>query len=221
MSKYTVTLTLQSPTLVGSGEGFGARIDTDVVLDDVGLPFIPAKRVKGCLKDAAQDVQEMLGVASIKKELAIERTFGVPGKAQSTPVYFSNLTLKDYEQNTAWLRYLLQHKQYGDILSRDNISEALSETRQQTAITDAGVARKNSLRRIRVLRQGLVFFGTIRIDDERQEPILNTLAFACANFRAFGTKRNRGFGDVRCALFDGENEVLLQDAWKEVVGCSA
>ncbi|PID56986.1 hypothetical protein CSB45_08665 [candidate division KSB3 bacterium] len=223
MSDYTITLTLESPTLIGSGEGFGARIDTDVVFDDVGLPYCPAKRVKGVLLDAALEVQEMLELAESDTRLEIERAFGIPGQFQSTPVYFSNLTLQEYGRNYAWLQYLLANKEYSDILSRDKISEVLSEVRQQTAIDENGVAQQSSLRRIRVLRVGLVFSGTISIDIEdtlQKKSILNTLILACANFRAFGTKRNRGFGDVQCALFDGEQNLSLQDAWKEVVECS-
>lgn len=47
MAVFTFNLELLSDTLIGSGEGWGATIDTDVVFDDFGLPYIPARRVKG------------------------------------------------------------------------------------------------------------------------------------------------------------------------------
>ena len=39
MKTLTIELKLLSNTLIGSGEGFGAIIDTDVVFDETGIPY--------------------------------------------------------------------------------------------------------------------------------------------------------------------------------------
>jgi CRISPR/Cas system CMR subunit Cmr4 (Cas7 group RAMP superfamily) len=66
MKTYTLKLTLLSPCLIGSGEGFGAVIDSDIVFDEFGIPYIPAKRIKGCLRDSAIEVCEMFKLGRYK-----------------------------------------------------------------------------------------------------------------------------------------------------------
>lgn len=218
MKSYTIEIRLISDTLIGSGEGFGSIIDTDIVFDDLGIPFIPARRIKGCMRDAAQEVCEMLdgagiGLFDLKKEARgdgsqgfylVEETFGRPGHDASAPVSFSNFTIKEYKQNTLWLQYLC-HK-YPNVISRDNILSTFSHTRQQTRINERGVADAHSLRTIRVIKKGTVFNGEIRRDNENADAE-KLLALACANLRCLGTKRNRGFGEVECTLLNGATDV--------------
>lgn len=209
MTTYQLELALLSPTLAGSGVGFGSGIDADVVFDDLGIPFIPAKRIKGCLRDAAEEVRELFEVAGISRdEIQIEKTFGKTGDEKSAPVYFSNFYLADYERHKEWLRYFAKakskSKEYKHFITPARILDTFTEIRQQTRIGDEGVALDHSLRTIRVLRNDLKFYGDVRIE-ENDERILNTLLLACRNFRRFGTKRNRGFGEIRCTLLrDGQ-----------------
>jgi CRISPR/Cas system CSM-associated protein Csm3 (group 7 of RAMP superfamily) len=214
MKPYTLKLELMSPTLIGSGEGFGAVIDTDVVFDEVGLPFVPAKRIKGCLLDSAKEVQAYFNHAGIKLPVAVTEAFGIPGAASSAPVYFSSLFIEDYESNKVWLEYLLAAKQYGDVLSKEQILGTFTQIRQQTAIGVEGVAHDHSLRTIRVLNKGLRFQGALHMEGDDSD-ILNTLLLACLNFRHMGGKRNRGFGTVRCLLFDDEKELSINELLEE------
>ncbi len=220
MKQYQLELELLSPTLAGSGVGFGAEINADVVFDDLGLPFIPAKRIKGCLRDAALEVQEMFEAAGIAREgLRIKDTFGRVGDKSSAPVYFSNLYLEDGAQNQAWLRYFTKAEKYKRFISPERILATFTEVRQQTQINDEGAAFDQSLRTIRVLRKGLKFYGEVYIEND-DEDVLNTLLFACRNFRRFGTKRNRGFGEIRCALLTKEGRLLSIDQTLEAL-CTA
>lgn len=211
MKSYLLQLELLSPTLVGSGIGYGANIDSDIVFDDSGIPFIPAKRIKGCLLDAIREVETMFSIAKIEKsEIQINKAFGKVGDESSGFIYFSNLYIKDYEQTKAWLKYFLKAKDYKDIVTIERVLKTFTEIRQQTKIDNEGVAYEHSLRTIRVLNKGLTFYGNIEVKTDQetdQEQIINTLLLACLNFRRFGTKRNRGFGEVRCLLFEAD-EVL-------------
>ena len=45
-------ITLKSDLCVGSGYSFAGIIDSDICYDDCGFPYIPAKRIKGCLREA-------------------------------------------------------------------------------------------------------------------------------------------------------------------------
>ncbi|OQY09428.1 MAG: hypothetical protein B6I30_09830 [Desulfobacteraceae bacterium 4572_187] len=215
MKRYTINLQLESPTLVGSGEGFGAIIDTDVVFDEVGLPFVPAKRIKGCLRDSAEEVLEYFGKAGIDLPVAaVSETFGAPGASSSAPVYFSSLFIEDYERNRAWFEYLLAAKKYDDILSKERILDAFTQIRRQTAIGSDGIAYNHSLRTIRVVNNNVRFVGDLHIEGD-DITILNTLLLACMNFRRMGGKRNRGFGKVGCLLFDGEKELSINELLEE------
>jgi CRISPR-associated protein Csx10 len=133
--------------------------------------------------------------------------------------------LTEHAENHAWLIYFLELQRkgktvrYDDILSREKIVETFTEVRQQTAIEENGVAKDTSLRTIRVLKRGLTFSGTVSFGNEADhEDLLITLLLACANFRAFGTKRNRGFGEVQCTLWEAETgkTLSIQERWKEI-----
>ncbi len=208
MQPYKLKLELLSPALVGSGQGFGAVIDTDIVFDEVGIPFIPAKRIKGCLLDAFKEVEKMCGISEIF-DIQCKDIFGKTGSEKSAPVYFSNLFIENYETNKVWLQYYLSNKKYNSILSTDSILETFTEIRQQTAIDKDGVASEHSLRTSRVVQKGFVFFGDMHIENPSSE-ILDAIALACMNFRHFGTQRNRGFGEVRCSLLDNKKEISIQ-----------
>ncbi|MDI6714679.1 MAG: RAMP superfamily CRISPR-associated protein [Thermodesulfovibrio sp.] len=209
MKIYKIKLILESPCLIGSGEGFGAVIDSDIVFDELGIPYIPAKRIKGCLRDSAIEVCEMFSLAKINLfDLSEEESennfrivtylFGKPGNDQPAPIYFSNLTIEDYPNKVKWLKYLMEN--YKEIITRHSIINQFTEIRQQTAIDEkTGIAKEHSLRTIRVAKKGLTFIGTIDIEEERED-LIKLLYFACRNLKYLGTKRNRGFGKVKCDI---------------------
>lgn len=210
MKTYNFRITLQSPCLIGSGEGFGAIIDSDIVFDRFAIPYIPSKRIKGCLRDSAIEVCEIFESAGVKlidltkdKFAIVSTIFGKPGHDKPAPVYFSNLTVKGYKDIVQGLEYLT--KQYANILNRESIISQYTEIRQQTAI-DKGVAKEHSLRTIRVAKKGIIFEGAIDME-EQNETWLMLLSFACKNFRYMGTKRNRGFGAIECKLYEDSKEI--------------
>jgi CRISPR-associated protein Csx10 len=206
MNTYKLVIKLKSSTLVGSGVGFGAEIDTDIIFDELGLPYIPAKRIKGCLRDSIEEIEHLFSIAGIDKDkIDIEKTFGKAGDQDAAPVYFSNLYLPNYKNIREWLRYLIDR--YKGLITHKRIIEYFTEIYQQTKINNNGAAENHSLRTIRVLKKGLSFEGEISIDIE-EEVVFNTLCLACQNLCRLGTKRNRGFGEVTCQLFDFQGNLL-------------
>ena len=197
--QYRIKITLESDTLTGSGEGFGAVIDNDIVFDHLGLPYIPAKRIKGCLRQSAEEVNDMLELSKIGERFDIDSIFGEPGCEESAPVFFHNLHLTGYENFRSWLKYYLDQKEWKQFLSPEIILDYFTTLRQQTAIDEEGKALPHALRTSRILRKGNSFFGEINFisDDEHMIEALN---LACRNLRYIGTRRNRGFGRVTCEL---------------------
>ena len=53
---YTLTIQLLSPTMLMSGQD--VNTDSTIVHDRYGIPFIPAKRVRGVLYESALEVAE-------------------------------------------------------------------------------------------------------------------------------------------------------------------
>lgn len=61
---YTLTIQLLSPTMLMSGQG-DVNTDSTIVHDRYGIPFIPAKRVRGVLYESALEVAEMMETAKM------------------------------------------------------------------------------------------------------------------------------------------------------------
>lgn len=215
MRQFELTLELKSPCLIGSAEGFGTLIDSDIVFDELGIPYVPAKRIKGCLRDSAIQICQFFELADIMAfDLSKDNTenryklvteiFGCPGSDKPASFYFSNLHIVGYDNIKSWLHFYREH--YRDLVCPEVIINHFTEIRQQTAIDENGVAKKHSLRTIRVAVKGLIFRGSIdtEIDDEERVMLLS---LAVANLRRIGTKRNRGFGRVECRLYEGSKEV--------------
>ena len=50
---------LLSDLCAASGEVHNSLIDCDVTYDEYGIPYIPAKRLKGCIREAALELFEL------------------------------------------------------------------------------------------------------------------------------------------------------------------
>lgn len=211
MAVLTFNLELISDTLIGSGEGWGATIDTDVVFDDFGLPYIPARRVKGCLRESALEVVEMFEQSGIDfaSRDDLDTLFGKTGQSESRALSFSNCYPGDNLLNKQWIEWLIA--EYPDIFSKDAVLDTFTSIRQQTSINKnndpdssarKGIAEKASLRTSRILDKGIKFSGSIESSFKLENILFDFLFFATRNLRYIGTNRNRGFGSIRCSLTD-------------------
>ncbi len=110
--KYIMQIQLLSDTLIGSAEGYGAIIDKDSVFDEVGLPIIPGKRIKGILREQAELFQ-LFG----NTLMDVDILFGKTGITNKNTEYLSvsNFVLPDYETNKTYLKYLIQEKMISDL----------------------------------------------------------------------------------------------------------
>ena len=51
--KAKIKITLKSDLCAGSGYSYAGIIDSDICYSKNGIPYIPARRIKGCLREAA------------------------------------------------------------------------------------------------------------------------------------------------------------------------
>lgn len=197
-----VTIQLKSPLQLSSGAA-DINVDTDVILDEWGLPFIPGKRFRGVLYESALELVEMkeaLGeTEGALSRLILRELFNRGQEESAVSANFEDFHIKGYEDIVKELRGLAQ--QYGDVIGRNQIRDAFTSVRYQTAIdAESGVAKDGSLRNLRVVdNTSFEFVGTLHIDggNEQHETLL---AAALKNMSAIGFKRNRGFGRIACAM---------------------
>ncbi len=205
---YRLTIEPLSYVLIGSGYGYGALIDSDVVFDGYGIPYLPAKRIKGLLRESAIEICEMTLDFDEKNILSL---FG--DSTNSGLIKISNFFITDYPQIMQWLRWAFNGEKSNikKLVNQQSVLNTFTELRQSTAIEeDKGVAKEGSLRTVRVLKpnEALKFHGTIeKLNDNKDETLLT---YACLNLKRMGTKRNRGFGRIACTLWQDSNNLTAE-----------
>lgn len=193
-----IRITLHSDLCAGNGESRGNAVDTDIVLTAAGLPRIPARRLKGCLRAAAGEL------AALGDEAAAytAELFGDKVGRQGC-LWVGDAALPQEAAFTAWLK---QNPAWAD---HSRVEQLYTDVRGQTRLKD-GVADDGSLRFTRVLGQydpldktkALVFEAPVRLENASPEAV-RLLEHCCAATRHMGTHRNRGLGNVRLAYIRG------------------
>jgi len=205
-----------------SGESWGGFIDNDVVHDELGLPYIPAKRIKGILVEHALDIAHSLkSLQGIDKSISYEdqnvyNLFGLQGSKESCPFIIDNAYLSNHDELSQWLKWA----EFGApmFVSPERVLSLYTSTRTQTAIgsdstnskegANMGGADEHSLRIHRVLRRGLCFYANIEILEEKY---LDLLILAVQVSRHLGLNRNRGLGWVSMSLIDDSDDPLFKE----------
>ena len=214
MSDHKIKITLKSDICPGSGYAYSGLIDSDVCFDDYGIPFIPGRRLKGCLKESA----DMLVVNRLFDGDTIKAIFGETGKERSGSLLVSNAYIDDYDEICDGLKNIytkikrLSEKENEQdkekvkkqqFLSRQRILEQFTSVKAQTKMKE-GVAEDDSLRFTRVVnryspfKKELTFTADISLDEIYKDD-LEKIVKATRNM---GMDRNRGLGSVVCELID-------------------
>jgi CRISPR-associated protein Csx10 len=198
----------------GSGEGGVGGIDRDVAYDKAGLPYIPGRRLKGCLLEAAKELSEALEQhrpVDFFQSNSIEQIFGKPGQTMTGWLRIDNASLEAAAELGEWLDWMVQQNQ--TFFGSEAVRSAYTGLRAQTSMDrTTGGPVANTLRVSRVLRRKLVFIASIDLvspdeisDIDTTKRLRRDLALACTAFRRLGSSRNRGWGEVKVTLHDGDD----------------
>ena len=95
MLPMILKIELLSDTCIGNGNGMGSLIDNDIVHDRYGLPYIPARRLKGLLKSAALEANSVF--EDVFASSVIDDIFGKEG-IQTGKLIIDNAYLADYQK---------------------------------------------------------------------------------------------------------------------------
>ena len=215
-----IAIEVKSPIHLGSGRE-EINLDADVVHDEYGLPYFPAKRFKGLLYESALEVLEMseLSGSRLISLKDLNELFHHDDTKSDVQLVMSDFHMEpeeEYKKITHELGVL--EKNYPELLKPKDVLEAYTSVRYQTALKN-GIAQKGSLRNMRVVDSGVIFRGSIQLW-RGSENHLRVIALALRNLKTAGLKRSRGFGHVACSmrLDDGRTEQDLIDAAIKEVG---
>ena len=194
MKQMRLKIELQSDLICGIGEGWGNIIATFVVYDSYGFPYIPAKRVKGLLREACLELDEM----GVNVTPLTNKIFG-SDSAEGSDLVLTNAVLSNVDDMKLYIDNCNpDEKKELNIL---NIINYYTNVRCQTAIDDNGIAKENSLRSSRAITRGHIFFADIIFKDDYKSVLEN----CCAVVHHMGLNRTRGFGDVRLSLDESKD----------------
>ena len=166
----------------GSGLSAGADLDSLVVKDSNGMPFVPGKTVKGLIREAAETLIEVCP-AKYPSKTEVDSVFGIVPDGidvkDSGCAFFSNAEFPDSDYE----RIVGSSKQ-----------EYLFDAVSYTAIGGDGIALPHSLRRVEVVVP-CTLTGVIKnlpSGAGMQTLVIDSFAF----IKRLGENRNRGLG--RC-----------------------
>lgn len=216
-----IKIQLESDLCMGSGYSYAGIIDNDICYDADGLPYIPAKRLKGCFRDVAENV-----LYSIITEEKIEKIFGKAGNKDTTGIFLDNAYIEEYNLIKEELeKFRVESK---NEISKQDVINMFTHIKAQTKLEN-GVAKDTALRYTRVTNQysplgkkgELEFYAKITYDSDDEEQLAQIIKAT----KNIGLHRNRGLGSVRCEfpinslemieLDKTEVDNLLSEAGKE------
>lgn len=212
-----IKITLKSDICAGSGFSYAGVIDSDICCDEYGIPYIPARRLKGCLREGA----ELLAASGLIEKEDIDAVFGVTGDDSVKGIMLDNAYIycrKELEQTLSYT---------AGRFSKDDVLNSFASVKAQTMIEENGIAKDNSLRYIRTVNRYSPLDGRelefIANCENIPEGLSGKLAMICKATRHMGLNRTRGLGNVRCELADSASssesrlKVELPDSGRAVI----
>ena len=217
--KYKLIITLKSDLCAGSGYSYAGIIDNDICYDAFGIPYIAARRLKGCLREAA----ELIGLS----EEEICGLFGSGGADKVKGIYIDNAYIDHYEEVRSDIEKL--GKDFRRYITPQSILEQFTTVKAQTRIGKGGAAEDNSLRYTRTVNhysplntaEEMRFTAIVVLPGGMSEECEKAFRNTVTALRNIGMNRNRGLGSVRCILEDipQDNTGMLPEIMENGTKC--
>lgn len=230
MEKYTLKIELLSDTIFSGGESIVSVSDIDILYDEYGIPYYKGKSIKGNIREIIDVIIENQKLydkdkSKINEETATKlfgKKFINKGKENyrddqtQGSLKFQNASLKSQAREV--LKYLVDSK----TINKDEILQSLTDIRYATKINyKTGTSEDKSLRSMRILNRGLIFYSDIYSEEKLNENELGILICGVKGLRNLGTLRSRGKGEVQCTLLVNNKELdkkELKNIIEKVIG---
>ncbi|MBR6769762.1 MAG: hypothetical protein IKM28_00690 [Lachnospiraceae bacterium] len=206
--KGIIEIILQSDLCMGSGYSYAGIIDSDICYDAYGIPYIPARRLKGCFREAAESI-----LSSIISEKDMMDIFGETGANGTKGIILDNAYIDGYEEVQKEIGSMIH--MFPDDINAQEVLDQFTQVKAQTRLVD-GVAEDLSLRFTRVVNQytpekeQMKFKAEVFFEDDIEGNIEEKLSKIVKATRNIGLMRNRGMGSVKCTLSKVVVEALEQ-----------
>lgn len=211
-------ITLRSDLCAAVGKGYAAVVDNDTAIDELGLPYIPARRLKGCLRETAEQYMT---------DDDLDAVFGRTGDDRSGKLRISDAKIQNYNSLAAEIKHSnLSHEEVTNLFCRiisqteidDDTSSAKAESLRFTRVVDclSPIDDNNSL----VFEAYIACPGYDEKNDGNGEK--SPLEVLVSRLHNIGYHRNRGLGAVKCELAEDsedktESDIRFADSVKNIV----
>ncbi|WP_343208483.1 RAMP superfamily CRISPR-associated protein [Anaerolentibacter hominis] len=208
MKKWWLEITLHSDMCVATGDSEQGIANVKTAME-YGIPYIPAKRLKGALLNEGK---EMVSNSIIEKR-ELDRVFGAPGLKSPAMLHIGDAQL--YRIPGALLKSLRQEedvvleeydKEIGSIKNHPSLPPRLAEhlltrSRTRTALDkETGSAQDTTLRTLQIVPRGMVFRSLLTMYEKDNGMAIETLNKCVKALRHIGLGITRGYGEVSCVL---------------------
>jgi len=193
MKNAGITIEILSYWHAGSGKGRGGDVDSLVVRDRAGLPFIPGKTLKGLFREAVTVREKFEAIPPG----TTDRLFG---KAAARGEYTGS------EPGALFFQSAGLDEGTADWLKRPDCGEyraALFAQLASTQLDENGQADDRTLRRIEVVIP--VTLGS-KISGPDDGEWISVIAESAPLIRSLGSHRHRGLGRSRISVARGKEE---------------
>jgi hypothetical protein len=205
-----LVIELLSDAAIASGLSTPGSVDTEVVHDDVGLPYIRGTVIHGLLRDSWLSMRHHFpDLEEVARDL-----LGQEGDHSTTgAVLRVGDALLPWEVRQ-WAHYAVHRENNRNPLRPQLILKSLTDVRRQTAQSrETGGPDEHTLRATRVVLRGLSFYAPLQwLAGEPPPKTVQCLALCALGTRHLGLGRNRGLG-FACVTLDA-----LLERTQEVAG---
>ena len=198
--KALIKIILKSDLCASSGYSYSGMIDSDVSYDGDGFPYIPARRLKGCLRSSAELLK-----GTLISDKDINEIFGESKSGNSTSIRLSNAILENVNEIKGDLRIIKsKDNELKEYINEQKVLDLFTSIRAQTRL-EQGIAKDNSLRYTRIVNQTNLLTGSDNVflaEVEYDESYKEKLEAITKATKSMGLNRNRGLGSIKCELVD-------------------
>ena len=184
-----VKITLKSDAIFGNGQSIPGAEDISVLTDEYGFVYYKGSSLKGLFREAMENLLLWKGKSKQDSRYELIRLLGV---SDNNGQDYDKLTFSDFHISKEIRDAILNEYDEKILFNKQEVIDSQTYLRTLTSVDEDGIAKKGSLRMIRCIRQGMVFYGEITCKEEDKEFVLEVLQ----SIKYIGSLRNRGFGRV-------------------------
>ncbi len=192
-----IQVELLSDAAFSRGEGTAGVVDVEVEHDDLGLPFLGGKTIRGLLRDSWLSMKDHFHELSQEAE----RIFGPEADLDERSILRIGDAVLDGETRR-WIK--AAEIRQNNPISPMAVLGALTDIRRQTSEErTTGAPAETTLRAVRVVIRGLILRAPLYWLADPAAKDIRCLSLALLATRHAGLGRNRGRGHILMSL-DGD-----------------